>query len=108
MFVNIHTHVDNQAVIKIIDRFSEKILKTWGVHPWDVTNTTDCHFERNEVKSRNHRHLNDSEIFNDELFIGEVGLDKAHKDTFERQVEVFEGMIRLSESYRKPMRIHYS
>ncbi len=106
MFVDIHTHVDNQAVIKIIDGDSEKILKTWGVHPWDVTNTTDCHFERNEVKSRNHRHLNDSEIFNDELFIGEVGLDKVHKDTYEKQIEVFEEMIRLSESYRKPVIVH--
>ena len=38
--------------------------------------------------------------------IGEVGLDKVHKETFERQVEVFEEMIRLSESYRKPMIVH--
>ena len=107
MFVDIHTHIDNQAVIKIIDGDSEKILKTWGVHPWDVTNTTDCHFERNEVKSRNHRYLNDSEIFNDALFaIGEVGLDKVHKETFEKQIEVFEEMIRLSESYRKPVIVH--
>ncbi len=119
MFVDIHTHVDNQAVIKIIDGDSEKILKTWGVHPWDVTDTPDRHFERNEVKSRNHRHLNDSEIFhggdfsiplrssrNDKLFIGEVGLDKVHKETFERQIEVFEKMIRLSESYRKPVIVH--
>ena len=119
MFVDIHTHVDNQAVIKIIDGDSEKILKTWGVHPWDVTDTPDRHFERNEVKSRNHRYLNDSEIFrggdfsiplrssrNDELFIGEVGLDKVHKETFERQIEVFEEMIRLSESYRKPVIVH--
>ena len=106
MFVDIHTHVDNQSVIKIVNGDSEKILKTWGVHPWDVTNTTDCHFERNEVKSRNHRYLNDSEIFNDELFIGEVGLDKVHKETFEKQIEVFEEMIRLSESYRKPVIVH--
>ena len=106
MFVDIHTHIDNQAVIKIIDGDSEKILKTWGVHPWDVTYTTDCHFERNEVKSRNHRYLNDSEIFNDDLFIGEVGLDKVHKETFEKQIEVFEEMIRLSESYRKPVIVH--
>jgi TatD DNase family protein len=107
MFVDIHTHVDNQSVIKIVNGDSEKILKTWGVHPWDVTNTTDCHFERNEVKSRNHRYLNDSEIFNDALFaIGEVGLDKVHKETFEKQIEVFEEMIRLSESYRKPVIVH--
>ncbi len=119
MFVDIHTHVDNQAVIKIVDGVSEKILKTWGVHPWDVADIPDRHFERNEVKSRNHRYLNDSEIFrggdfsiplrssrNDELFIGEVGLDKVHKTTFDKQIKVFEEMIRLSESYRKPAIVH--
>lgn len=121
MFVDIHTHTsDNQSVIKIVDGFSEKVLMTWGIHPWDVTDTPYRHFERNEVESRNHRHgrfqnhSNASDFSiplsssrNDELFaIGEVGLDKVHKETFEKQVEVFEEMIRLSESYKKPMIVH--
>ena len=90
MFVDIHTHIDNQSVIKIVNNNSEqKILKTWGVHPWDVS----CHFDR-QVS------------LNDVVAIGEVGLDKAHKETFDKQVEVFEEMIRLSETYRKPMIIH--
>ena len=89
MFVDIHTHVDNQAVIKIIDGDSEKILKTWGVHPWDVKNAR-----------------NDSMSIDVIFAIGEVGLDKVHKETFERQIEVFEEMIRLSESYRKPVIVH--
>lgn len=89
MFFDIHTHVDNQAVIKIIDGVSEKILKTWGVHPWDVKNAR-----------------NDNMSINIYFAIGEVGLDKVHKDTFEKQIEVFEEMIRLSESYRKPVIVH--
>jgi TatD DNase family protein len=89
MFVDIHTHVDNQAVIKIIDGVSEKILKTWGVHPWDVKNAR-----------------NDNMSINIYFAIGEVGLDKVHKDTYEKQIEVFEEMIRLSESYRKPVIVH--
>ena len=94
MFVDIHTHVDNQSVIKIVsDNFEEKILRTWGVHPWDVSRdfSTSLRFAQN-----------------DEHFfaIGEVGLDKVHKETFEKQVEVFEKMIRLSESYEKPMIVH--
>ena len=93
MFVDIHTHVDNQAVIKIIDGDSEKILKTWGVHPWDVT---EEYFE----VPRDLRSLGMTAA------IGEVGLDKVHKETFERQIEVFEEMIKLSESYRKPVIVH--
>ena len=37
MYVDIHTHIDNQSVIKIVsDNFEEKLLTTWGVHPWEV------------------------------------------------------------------------
>ena len=115
MFVDIHTHVDNQAVIKIIDGDSEKILKTWGVHPWDVS----CHFDWIGAEWRNPYFSN---AFKEQgsldcttlrsvplemtTAIGEVGLDKVHKDTFEKQIEVFEEMIRLSESYRKPVIVH--
>lgn len=94
MFVDIHTHVDNQSVIKIVDDFSENILTTWGVHPWDVI---DFNLSQISQIQRNLR-----EIF----AIGEVGLDKVHKETFAKQVEVFEEMIRLSESYGKPMIVH--
>lgn len=94
MFVDIHTHIDNQAVIRILDdNFKEKGLKTWGVHPWEV-NDYD-----NEVP----RDLRSLEMI---VAIGEVGLDKIHKETFEKQIEVFEEMIRLSESYRKPVIVH--
>ena len=93
MYVDIHTHVDNQSVIRILDNDFDKISVTWGVHPWEV-NDYD-----NEVP-RDLRSLGMTAV------IGEVGLDKVHKETFEKQIEVFEEMIRLSESYRKPMIIH--
>ena len=108
MFVDIHTHIDNQSVIRIVDDFSEKILRTWGVHPWDV--------ERNNLSqisqiSQNWattglsslKRTDPTDVF---WGIGEVGLDKVHKETFEKQIEVFEEMIRLSESYGKPMIVH--
>ena len=94
MFVDIHTHLDNQSVIKIVnDNFEEKILTTVGIHPWEVGVIA------NEVPR-------DLQSLGMTTAIGEVGLDKAHKETFEKQIEVFEEMIRLSESYKKPMIIH--
>ena len=107
MFVDIHTHIDNQSVIRIVDDFSEKILRTEGIHPWEV-----CHFDCSEAEWRNPYF---SDAFKEKGFldklemtaaIGEVGLDKVHKETFEKQIEVFEEMIRLSESYVKPMIVH--
>ena len=108
MFVDIHTHLDNQAVIRILDdNFEEKVLTTWGIHPWDVS----CHFDWSEAEWRNLLQLDEISPLpavgrNDVAAIGEVGIDKVHKETFDKQVEVFEKMIRLSESYRKPMIIH--
>lgn len=98
MYVDIHTHVDNQSVTKIDDDFNgEKTLISIGVHPWDVES-----FDFSQTM----RMLYDFVKNNDVFAIGEVGLDKVHKETFEKQQEVFLEMIRLSESYEKPMIIH--
>ena len=96
MFVDIHTHIDNQSVIKIVsENFEEKVLKTWGIHPWDVR-----HFDWSEAEWK--KPLEMTEAF----AIGEVGLDKAHKETFDRQIEVFAEMIKISENLRKPVIVH--
>ena len=95
MFVDIHTHIDNQSVIKIVsENFEEKTFHTVGVHPWDVDD-----YEK-EVP-RNLWSLGMTAIA-----IGEVGLDKVHKDTFNKQIEVFEEMIKISENLRKPVIVH--
>lgn len=109
MFVDIHTHIDNQSVIRIIDdSFEEKILKTWGVQPWEVD---DFNLSQISQISQNWTTtgfglLKQTDSADLVWGIGEVGLDKVHKETFEKQVEVFEEMIRLSESYGKPMIVH--
>ena len=115
MFVDIHTHADNQSVIKIVNGDEVRILRTEGIHPWEL----DRHFDWSEAEWRNLRQTIDSKLSytgdfstpfhsarNDVSAIGEVGLDKVHKETFEKQIKVFEEMIRLSETYRKPMIIH--
>ncbi|MBO2523247.1 MAG: hypothetical protein CW336_05225 [Bacteroidetes bacterium] len=108
MFIDIHTHIDNQSVIKIVDENGIRIFETVGIHPWEL----DRHFDWSEAEWRNpfFEKAFGNGGFLDKLemtaAIGEVGLDKAHKDTFDKQIEVFEEMIKLSESYRKPMIIH--
>ena len=107
MFVDIHTHLDNQSVIKIVKGDEVRILETEGIHPWEL----DRHFDWSEAEWRNLLRLRgvdfSTSVEMTRLFaIGEVGLDKVHKETFDKQVDVFEEMIRLSETYRKPMIIH--
>ena len=120
MFVDIHTHIDNQAVIRILDdNFEENVLTTWGIHPWDVIDFNLSQISQISQKwatkglsSLKRTDFTERKICENpcnlcEIYaIGEVGLDKVHKETFEKQVEVFEEMIRFSESYRKPMIVH--
>ena len=109
MFVDIHTHTsDNQSVIKIVDDFSEKVLMTWGLHPWDVDRNNLSQISQISQKwtTTGFSSLKRMDFTDLVWGIGEVGLDKVHKETFEKQVEVFEEMIRLSESYKKPMIVH--
>ena len=40
------------------------------------------------------------------LALGEAGLDKMHKESFEKQIELFERQIELSEALQKPMILH--
>jgi TatD DNase family protein len=40
------------------------------------------------------------------LALGEAGLDKMHKASFEQQIELFERQIELSEALQKPMILH--
>ena len=42
----------------------------------------------------------------DVLALGEAGLDKMHKASFEQQMELFERQIELSEALQKPMILH--
>ena len=106
MFVDIHTHLDNQSVIKIVEGDEVRILETAGVHPWDVNNLSQISQISQNWTTKGFGLLKQTDLADLVWGIGEVGLDKVHKDTFEKQVEVFEEMIRLSESYRKPMIIH--
>lgn len=118
MLVDIHTHIDNQSVIKIIDNNSEeRILRTEGIHPWEAERNYKCSeaepgnpFSTETSCNEGFLHcpaLRFAPFEITEVFaIGEVGLDRIHKETFGKQIEIFEEMIRLSESYHKPMIIH--
>lgn len=80
-FIDIHTH--QHAVGGV----------TFGVHPWKL--------DAKALKTLETL-LKDHQI----VAIGETGLDRAHKETFELQLEYFEKHILLAEQYGKPLIIH--
>ena len=66
----------------------------YGIHPWWAGDT------KNETR------LIEQLLQEDRIaMVGETGVDKAHP-LVERQLELFERQIALSERYRKPMVLH--
>lgn len=105
-FIDIHTHTtksrDNLIQIVNLDLKSpcpEQGYYSYGIHPWALDNVD---FQIEEALSLLEARLQSPNV----LALGEAGLDKMHKASFERQVAVFERQIELSEALRKPMILH--
>ena len=105
-FVNIHTHTarTDGNLIQIVNLdlnqpCPERGYFSYGIHPWE-TDKVDFQFEtafeclEERLKSPN------------VLALGEAGLDKMHKASFEQQIVLFEWQIELSEALQKPMILH--
>ena len=105
-FIDIHTHTtksrDNLIQIVNLDLKSpclEQGYYSYGIHPWALDNVD---FQIEEALSLLEARLQSPNV----LALGEAGLDKMHKATFEQQIEIFERQIELSEALQKPMILH--
>ena len=105
-FVNIHTHTAKpggnllQIVnLKLEQPCPEQGLYSYGIHPWDLDNAA---FQLEKALQTIEEKLKFSQV----VALGEAGLDKMHKESFEKQMELFERQIDLSEALQKPMILH--
>ena len=106
LFVDIHTHhvKNDDNLIQIVNLdvnqpCPEQGYYSYGIHPWAVDNAG---FKIEEALELLEERLQSPNV----LALGEAGLDKLHKATFERQIELFERQIELSETLQKPMILH--
>lgn len=99
MYIDIHTHdIDNKPIIKIVDENKETIHQVAGIHPWQLDCVSDTtHLLADLISSIEHENI---------VAIGEVGIDKVHKDTVSVQEKTFKEEIFLSEKFHKPLIIH--
>ena len=72
--------------------------RSFGIHPWVSDEEPSKDFD--EFLTRYKESFTEAEI------IGECGLDKACRSTWEGQVQIFQWQIQLSEMLNKPMVIH--
>lgn len=105
-FVDIHTHTANTAddLIQIVNLDLERPCPeqgyySYGIHPWALDNAD---FQLEEAFVLLEKRLQSPNV----IALGETGLDKMHKESFEKQIELFERQIELSEALQKPMILH--
>ena len=105
-FVDIHTHAAKTAadLIQIVNLDLEQDCSgkgycSYGIHPWTLDNTEAQIEEMLPLLEERLQLLN-------VLALGEAGLDKMHKSSYEKQMELFERQIELSEKLQKPMILH--
>ena len=105
VFLNIHTHKSSTADgISVLNLDLEvpcpmDELASFGIHPWRLD---DEHFDSENAL----RLLEEKLQAANAVALGEAGLDRLHKTSFDRQMEVFEKQIVLSEKFSKPLIIH--
>jgi len=105
-FIDIHTHTEesSESLLQIINLNLESPCPkqgfySYGIHPWALD---DADFQAEKPLQTLEEKLKLPQV----LALGEAGLDKMHKASFERQIELFERQIELSEALQKPMILH--
>ena len=105
-FIDIHTHTEesSESLLQIINLNLESPCPkqgfySYGIHPWTLD---DADFQAEKALQTLEEKLKLPQV----LALGEAGLDKMHKASFERQIELFERQIELSEALQKPMILH--
>ena len=105
-FINIHTHTLKSGgnLIQIVNLdlnqpFPEQGYYSYGIHPWEADKAD---FQMGTSLKKLEERLKLPNV----LALGEAGLDKMHKASFEKQIELFKRQIELSEALQKPMILH--
>ena len=105
-FVDIHTHnaKANDDLIQIVNLNLEAPCPkqgyfSYGIHPWALDNVG---FQLEEAFALLEQRLKSPNV----VALGEAGLDKMHKESFEQQIAIFERHIEFSETLQKPMILH--
>ena len=105
-FVNIHTHTAKPGgnLLQIVNLKLEQPCPkqgyySYGIHPWALDNPG---FQIEEAFAMLEKRLQTLNVH----ALGEAGLDKMHKESYEKQIPVFERQIDLSEALQKPMILH--
>lgn len=86
--------------LKLAESYSRMVYAALGIHPWNVNTLTDDEFQKTSVlilEQRQNKAL---------IAIGEIGLDHKYAKIWDKQLRVFNEMLRLAEKLDLPVIIH--
>jgi TatD DNase family protein len=86
--------------LKLAEKYPGEVYPALGIHPWNVNTLKEDELEKTlELISEQHQKKN-------VVAIGEIGLDYKYETIWEKQLMVFDKMLRLAEKLDLPAIIH--
>jgi TatD DNase family protein len=86
--------------LKLAEKYPSAVYPALGIHPWNVNVLKENELEKTlQLISEQHRK-------NAVVAIGEIGLDYKYETIWDKQLMVFDRMLRLAEKLNLPAIIH--
>ena len=86
--------------LKLADKYPRLVYPALGIHPWNVNMLKENELE-DTIKLISEQHRKNAVVA-----IGEIGLDYKYETLWEKQLMVFDKMLRLAEKLGLPAIIH--
>ncbi|MEM3696225.1 MAG: TatD family hydrolase [Candidatus Bathyarchaeia archaeon] len=86
--------------LKLAERYQGTVYAALGIHPWNVKNLKEDELQKTVdfiCEQRNNKMM---------IAIGEIGLDYKYSNIWDKQLKVFNEMLRLAERLDLPVIIH--
>ena len=90
----------SQESLKLAEKHPGLVYPALGIHPWNVNVLKENELE-NTLKL-----ISDENQKKTVIAIGEIGLDSKYEKTWDKQLMVFDKMLRLAEAVNLPVIIH--
>ncbi|MBS7636611.1 TatD family hydrolase [Candidatus Bathyarchaeota archaeon] len=95
--MNLETSIKS---LELAERYNRMVYAALGIHPWNVNTLTEEELQQTTeliMKQRWNKAI---------VAIGEVGLDCKYEKIWEKQLKVFDEMLRLAEKLSLPIIVH--
>jgi TatD DNase family protein len=86
--------------LKLAEQYPGMVYAALGIHPWNVRALSE------EELQQTIQLISEKSQDKAVIAIGEIGLDHKYADVWEKQLEVFDEMLRLAEEFDLPAIVH--